>query len=145
MDTNQPTPAEGLPGLTVEEFSQLSQAAGGSGQFEACNYDHAFRIAERAFCMGANRSAQRHAEWAYQLGANQKLEACCQWLEDEGSRQWLEDNDYDFQRAAVEMRDAMRPKPPTLKEQALAAARIEVNPHGKNGALIIRALEALPE
>jgi hypothetical protein len=129
MDTNQPTPAEGLPDLTVEEFAQISQEAGGSGQFKACNYAHAFRIAQRA----------------YAKGADAELEACCKWLEDEGFRQWLEDNDYDFQRAAVEMRDAMRPKPPTIKEQALAAARIEVNPHGKNGALIIRALEALPD
>jgi hypothetical protein len=46
-----------------------------------------------------------------------------------------------FQRAWV-MGAVM---PPTLKEQALAAARIELNPNDKNGALIIRALEALPE
>ena len=41
-------------------------------------------------------------------------------------------------------RAARRPKPPSLKEQALEAAHIELDPEGKNGSLIIRALEALP-
>jgi hypothetical protein len=36
-------------------------------------------------------------------------------------------------------------KPPSLKEQALEAAHIELDPDGKNGALNIRALEALPD
>jgi hypothetical protein len=49
MDTN---PAKGLPDLTEEEFQQLSVAAGGSNQFEACNYAHALRIAQRAYQMG---------------------------------------------------------------------------------------------
>ena len=40
---------------------------------------------------------------------------------------------------------ACRPKPPSLKEQALRAARIELDPTGKNGSLILRALEALPD
>jgi hypothetical protein len=122
MDANQPT-TEGLPKLTVEEFAQLSQAAGGSGQFEACNYDHAFRI----------------AQLAYAKGADVQLKACCDWVRDGNGLM------NGFHKQADDMRADLRPKPPTLKEQALAAARIEVNPHGKNGALIMRALEALPE
>ena len=45
---------------------------------------------------------------AYAAGADQELEACCEWL--------------DFYAAASEARDlcnARRPKPPSLKEQAL--------------------------
>jgi hypothetical protein len=122
MDNNQPATADNPLVLTEQEFLGLSAAAGGSGHpFEACNYGHALRIARAA----------------YRLGADAELEACCDWLED---------NDVDDpQWAAVEMRAARRPKSPTLKQDALAAARIEVNPHGKNGALIIRALEALPD
>ena len=40
---------------------------------------------------------------------------------------------------------ARRPKPQSLKEQALKAAHIELDPQGKNGSLIICALEALPD
>jgi hypothetical protein len=124
MDINQPNPAEDLPMLTEEEFAQFSQEAGGSGMFEACNYAHAFRIAQRA----------------YAKGADAELDACCQWLLDGNHRFTTA-----FHEDAANLRGDRRPKPPTLKEQALAAARIEVNPHGKNGALIMRALEALPE
>jgi len=49
----------------------------------------------------------------------------------------------DYARLGVDA--ARRPKPPSLKKQALKAAHIELDPDGKNGALIIRALEALPE
>jgi hypothetical protein len=126
MDTNQPTPAEGLQVFTEEDFQRLSEKAGGSGQFEACNYAHAVRIAHRA----------------YQMGADVELDACCQYLLDGHHRFSSSDT---FWEDAKNLREDRRPKPPTLKEQALAAARIELNPHGKNGALIMRALEALPE
>ena len=36
-------------------------------------------------------------------------------------------------------------KPSSLKEQALKAAHIELDPQGHNGSLIICALEALPD
>ena len=128
MDTNQPTPGESLPILTEEEFAQLSQAAGGSGQFEACNYDHAFRIARAA----------------YRLGADVELEECCAWLKDEGCRHWLQKIDYDFRRGAVAMRAARRPKPPTLKEQALAILD-DCNLGAAHENTLRRALEALPD
>ena len=116
MDTNQPT-TEGLPGLTVEEFAQLSQEAGGSALFEACNYDHAFRIAQRA----------------YAKGADVQLEVCCEWL------------------VAIKLPNTSdrlsawcRPKPPTLKEQALAILD-DCNLDAAHENTLRRALEALPE
>ena len=45
---------------------------------------------------------------AAQYGADQELQACCEWLSDCGG-------------AGSELRVARRPKPPSLKEQALAA------------------------
>ena len=73
--------------------------------------------------------ARNAAQWA----ADQELEACCKCVSD----YWGHDPDH--------LRDFRRPKPPSLKEQALEAARIELNPDDKNGSLIIRALEALPD
>jgi hypothetical protein len=73
--------------------------------------------------------AHRAAQW----GADQELEACCEWLEQKG---------FAF---VDEVRAARRPKSPSLKEQALEAALIELDPKGKNGSLILRALEALPD
>ena len=76
--------------------------------------------------------ATQAARW----GADQELEACCKWAAIVGG--------------AEALRDARRPKPPSLRSQALAALfRL------KSGALcadrvtdentILRALEALPE
>ena len=52
--------------------------------------------------------ATRAAQW----GADQELEACCEWLD--RNNQWAR-VDID------ELHDARRPKPPSLKEQALIA------------------------
>jgi hypothetical protein len=46
---------------------------------------------------------------AYQAGADQELEACCEWLAYEG-----------HEHEHLALRAARRPKPPSLKEQALA-------------------------
>ena len=73
--------------------------------------------------------ATRAAQW----GADQELEACCKWLPK--LPPWSGDD----------LRRHRRPKPPSLKEQALKAAYIELDPEGKNGSLIIRALENLPD
>jgi hypothetical protein len=54
---------------------------------------------------------QRALEAAFQAGADQELEACCEYLV--RCAQW-EPEDVD------ELRAARRPKPPSLKEQALA-------------------------
>jgi hypothetical protein len=46
----------------------------------------------------------------FRAGADQELEACCAWLKAE-----------DFLRIPIELRAARRPKPPSLKKQALGA------------------------
>jgi len=79
-------------------------------------------------CGPINWVAVKAAQW----GADQELEACCALMDDWG----LDGED---------LMQCRRPKPPSLKEQALAAARIELNPDGKNGALIVHALEQLPD
>jgi hypothetical protein len=81
--------------------------------------------------------ATRAAQW----GANQELEACCEWLRTE-SKTAL------WQTEAL--RTARRPKPPSLKEQALydldelyvAIKQLGIFNPPKT---IRRALEALPE
>ena len=50
------------------------------------------------------------ADFAAQWGADQELDACCKWLNEHG---------YDT-TAFLKLRTARRPKPPSLKEQALA-------------------------
>jgi hypothetical protein len=50
------------------------------------------------------------ARLAYQTGADQELEACLEWVK---SKHWIEPE------FADELRAARRPKPPSLKEQAL--------------------------
>jgi hypothetical protein len=70
-----------------------------------------------------------------QWGADQELEACCEWLENQP--QWMED-----------LRAARRPKPPSLKEQALALVEQHEDgwrPSPKDWDTIRRALEALPD
>jgi hypothetical protein len=74
---------------------------------------------------------------AAQWGANQELEACCEWLV----------RNYNYPEAGNPLRAARRPKPPSLKEQALIhfeshAATFETA--GGDSDLIRRALEALP-
>ena len=77
--------------------------------------------------------ATRAARW----GADQELEACCEWLNADPE-------------LAQELRTSRRPKPPSLKEQALddldGIAAVFRMSHG--GDLICdkirRALEALP-
>ena len=75
---------------------------------------------------------------AYAAGADTELEACCEWLDSQHhSATW-----------SSRIRAARRPKPPSLKEQALEALdHICVN-HSKatdHEYTIRRALEALPE
>ncbi len=74
----------------------------------------------------------RAAQW----GADQELEACCEWLMLNG-----------YGTAISRLRAARRPKPPSLKEQALEAlAHILNNSSTQLGAdTIRRALEQLPD
>ena len=79
-------------------------------------------------------------ELAYQAGADQELEACCEWL-----RSSLPGYDKHY---ADYLHVARRPKPPSLKEQALAALNeMEDKMFGPTVGekLIRRALEALPD
>jgi hypothetical protein len=84
--------------------------------------------------------AARAAQW----GADQELEACCEWTQG-------------YAECGDSLRAARRPKPPSLKKQALAAlGEMSIEPCLINGVdanaavrakynTIRRALEALPE
>jgi len=90
--------------------------------------------------------ATQAARW----GADQELEACCEWLKQEREEPgWANRINLHFLRAA------RRPKPPSLKEQALRELKNWTDEkHGPGGevflceglsvAIIRRALEALP-
>jgi hypothetical protein len=82
---------------------------------------------------------------AAQWSADQELEACCEWLV---THQWHGPSG----ACLVNLRAARRPKPPSLKEQALAV--LEEEPEDAKELIVFdtdqvnlirRALEALPE
>jgi hypothetical protein len=80
--------------------------------------------------------ATQAARW----GSDQELEACCLWME----RNF---DDWD-NRFSDELRTARRPKPPSLKEQALKALkqiRFYVPGESANADTIRRALEQLDD
>lgn len=74
---------------------------------------------------------------AYRAGADQELEACCEWF----VRDWTDIE------TADKLRAARRPKPLSLKEQALKAlTKIEDNEATYlDSSVIRRALEALDD
>jgi hypothetical protein len=82
-----------------------------------------------------NHIATQAAQW----GADAELDACCWWLNKEINTGWCLD---------PQLRAARRPKPPSLKEQALALVSHDFSNQpclSEEGyALIRRALEALP-
>jgi hypothetical protein len=92
-------------------------------------------------------SISKHiATQAARWGADQELDACCEWF----VRDWTDIETADNLRAA------RRPKPPTLKEQALKELKDWTNEkHGPGGEVFLceglsvdiirRALESLPE
>ena len=100
------------------------------------------RLCDAAFLRGADGASRGEIEvWliqqAFAAGADQELEACCEWLPKYCP--WDAD----------QLRAARRPKPPSLKEQALAELRqLPIDP--ELGVLasaldtIRCALEALP-
>jgi hypothetical protein len=73
---------------------------------------------------------------AAQWGADQELEACCEWLQDP-----------DLNVDTYKLRAARRPKPLSLKEQALKALDHILNNSSTDlgGNAIRRALEQLPD
>jgi hypothetical protein len=81
---------------------------------------------------------ERAAQW----GADQELEACCQYISNEG--EWFAVPGHRL----AELRAARRPKPPSLKEQALLqldTLKADLALHGRGCDLsqIRRALEQL--
>ena len=87
---------------------------------------------------GANALANYLCTQAAQWGADQELEACVKWIEDCGYHPSVSE---DF-------RDARRPKPPSLKKQALKALTAiegDFNTVGDRADTIRRALEALDD
>jgi hypothetical protein len=99
------------------------------------------------YCSAYEYAIAKAARW----GADQELEACCKWMLNAPYGMNLNTN-------SSQLRAARRPKPPTLKEQALAALGPEPLPKpGPTGDTILnagaierhrlvrRALEALPD
>jgi hypothetical protein len=85
----------------------------------------------------AEFAVPRAAQW----GADQELEACCEWLVSEG---WFK---YEHE-AVADLRTARRPKPPSLKEQALALVEQHEDgwrPSPKDWDTIRRALEQIDD
>ena len=72
------------------------------------------------------------ATYAARWGADQELEACCEWLDGVGDLKQL-------------LRTARRPKPPSLKEQALEEVGAFEGMGTCNIDIIRRALEAIPD
>ena len=78
------------------------------------------------------------AAQAAQWGADQELEACCEWFQEfYKTESWVKHDLKHF-------RAARRPKPPSLKEQALALLEVEHGLNVEDLDLLRRALEALP-
>ena len=78
------------------------------------------------------------ARQAAQYGADQELEACCEWLK---AKHWIEPE------FADELHAVRRPKPPSLKEQALALLDKAEDPSWdiNDFTIVRRALEQLDD
>jgi len=92
--------------------------------------------------MLASGSGQAVFAMAAQWGADQELEACLRLVEIDAG-----EDAYDFARY---IRAARRPKPPSLKEQALSELNLTADPDGAELSrtqvdLLRRALEQLPD
>ena len=94
--------------------------------------------------MNAEQWESRFATKAAQWGADQELEACCEYVYERLKLTTIA-------CIAQELRDARRPKPPSLKEQALLALSHLVKGADESmdtmeaAEYVRRALEALPE
>ena len=86
---------------------------------------------------GYEQYEQRLTTIAARWGSDQELEACCEYMQHE-----------DFHGFAKELRAARRPKPPSLKEQALEALHASVDLYEFPKQVIdtiFRALEQLDD
>ena len=95
-----------------------------------CSDDYLWGSLEQTSVTITTNRLQNVAAQAAQWGADQELEACVAWLDGYERDGW----------AAQELRAARRPKPPSLKEQAMERCNDYIDPDG----IIRRALEALP-
>jgi hypothetical protein len=78
----------------------------------------------------------RLANYAAQWGSDQELEACCEWIDD-----WY---GIGSGEVIVNIRNARRPKSPSLKEQAFEALdRMDQFPTADDKHIIRQALEQL--
>jgi hypothetical protein len=84
--------------------------------------------------------AQEFATFFAQWGADQELEACVEWL---GDAPVVYNNNGDLHPGSY-LRDARRPKPPSLKEQALHILDTHGDLTRAEADTIRKALEALP-
>ncbi len=79
---------------------------------------------------------------AARWGADQELEACCEWIDTPAEFETVAWNG----RESDQLRAARRPKPPSLKEQALEALdRMDQLPTAEDQHIIRRALEQLDD
>ena len=116
--TDQPI-APGLPGLSEDEFVRLSIKRGYGPTPGGDRWHECLDLAQDA----------------YRRGADDQLEACARWLEGRPPYVRTDAND---------LTTAMRPKPPSLREQALAILD-DCNLDAAHENTLRRALEALPE
>ena len=92
-----------------------------------------------------------HCKSKIKAATDQELEACVKWIEDRGiDGVFIYDEDAGNYILSEDFRAARRPKPPSLKEQALLqldTLNADLAMHGRGCDLsqIRRALEALPE
>ena len=80
---------------------------------------------------------------AFQAGADEELEACCEWVK---GRDWT--------WTPADLRAARRPKPPSLKQQALDLLKTDLEPGQEVASITLpaksidtirRALESIPD
>jgi hypothetical protein len=109
-----------------------------------CSDDYPWGPLEQTSITITTNRFQNVATQSAQYGADRELEACCEWLH------WQ--NLATHSELIPSLRAARRPKPPSLKEQALKALRDATGsdyPHpmtvlnAEQHSLIRRALEAL--
>ena len=91
---------------------------------------------------GYEQYEQRLTTIAARWGADMELEACCEWF--------AADVVSEVVSVVAELRAARRPKPPSLKEQALSELKLTADPNGAELSrtqveLICRALEQLDD
>ena len=92
------------------------------------------------YCSATEHAIAQAARW----GSDQELEACVEWL---GEAPVVYNDNGDLHPGSY-LRDARRPAPPSLKEQALAVIEnLGICDHlsPDHEAILRRALEALPE